>query len=120
NGTGEMTGTHFINEIGGFFGPIALTGTLSVGVVRDALIEWARNTIEHPALRVTRIMPVVAETFDGGLNDAWGFHVRKEHVFEALNNAKSGPVAEGNVGGGTGMVAYEFKAGIGTASRVVK
>ncbi len=119
NGTGEMTGTKLIDEFGIFCGPVMLTGTLSVGLVRDATLEWTRGFIKDPDVRFTRILPVVAETYDGGLNDAWGFHVGKEHVFAALNNAKPGPVEEGSVGGGTGMVTHFFKGGIGTASRVV-
>jgi L-aminopeptidase/D-esterase-like protein len=119
NGTGEMTSTKMIDEFGAFCGPVMLTGTLSVGLVHNATLEWIRQHISDPNVRFSRILPVVAETYDGGLNDAWGFHVHKEHVFAALDNAKSGPVEEGNVGGGTGMVAHYFKGGIGTASRIV-
>ena len=119
NGAGELTGAHFIDEFGGFFGPILLTGTLSVGVARDAAIEWARNHIDELEIRFTRVLPVVGETLDSGLHDAWGFHLNKGHVFSALDSAVTGPVAEGSVGGGTGMVCYYFKCGIGTSSRVV-
>jgi L-aminopeptidase/D-esterase-like protein len=114
NGNGEMTGTHWLRESGFLWGPVMLTNTLSVGVVRDALIEWTnRQGWDHFLFA----LPVVAETWDGGLNDIDGFHVRKEHVFQALDRAAPGPVAEGNVGGGTGMVCHQFKGGIGTASR---
>ena len=114
NGNGEMTGMHWLEESGLLGSPIAITNTHQVGVVRDALVEheWAR----HPDVRW--LLPVVAETYDGRLNDINAFHVTKEHVFAALAAAASGPVAEGNVGGGTGMICHEFKGGIGTASRV--
>jgi L-aminopeptidase/D-esterase-like protein len=114
NGNGEMTGTHWVEESGLLEGPIMLTNTHSVGIVRDAVIEWqiAKAKMDQPWA-----LPVVAETFDGYLNDINGFHVRKPHVFEAIENACPGPVAEGNTGGGTGMICHEFKGGIGTASR---
>lgn len=116
NGDGEMTGTTWIEESGLLEGPIMLTNTHSVGVVRDSVIEWqVKNGHADQPWR----LPVVAETYDGFLNEINGFHVGKEHVFEALHKATSGPVAEGNVGGGTGMICYEFKGGIGTASRTV-
>lgn len=108
NGCGEMVGTIYLEETGLLHSPIMLTNTNSVGTVRDAVIAWGGSTL-----------PVVAETWDGQLNDIYGFHVQREHVFAALDGAAAGPVAEGNVGGGTGMTAYEFKAGIGTASRLV-
>lgn len=108
NGCGEMIGTIYLEETGLLHSPIMLTNTNSVGTVRDAVIAWGGSTL-----------PVVAETWDGQLNDIYGFHVQREHVFAALEGATSGPVAEGNVGGGTGMTAYDFKAGIGTASRRV-
>jgi D-aminopeptidase len=114
NGNGEMTGTHWLKESGFLWGPVMLTNTLSVGLVRDALIEWTNRQGWDDFLFA---LPVVAETWDGGLNDIDGFHVRKEHVFQALERAAPGPVAEGNVGGGTGMVCHQFKGGIGTASR---
>jgi D-aminopeptidase len=115
NGNGEMTGTTWVEEGGFLEGPIAITNTHSVGVVRDAEIAWM---VKRPGAQPWAL-PVVAETFDGGLNDVNGFHVKPEHVFAALDGARSGPVAEGGVGGGTGMVCFGFKGGIGTASRVL-
>lgn len=114
NGNGEMTGTTWVEESGMMEGPMAITNTHSVGVVRDTLIDWQvnRNTMQQ-----SFALPVVAETFDGWLNDINGFHVKSEHVYEAIEKAAGGPVAEGNVGGGTGMSLYGFKGGIGTASR---
>jgi L-aminopeptidase/D-esterase-like protein len=114
NGNGEMTGTTWVEESGFLWGPVMITNTMSVGVVRDAVIEWA---IERGYDDFLWALPVVAETWDGGLNDIAGFHVTKQHAFQALDKAAGGPVAEGNVGGGTGMVCHEFKGGIGTASR---
>ncbi|MCB8983143.1 MAG: P1 family peptidase [Ardenticatenaceae bacterium] len=119
NGVGEMTGTHLIEEFGAFIGPVLLTNTLSVGVVRDAVITWARDHIADAEKLFYFSLPVVAETWDGNISDAYGQHVRPRHVFAALDGAAGGPVAEGNVGGGTGMSTYEFKGGIGTASRRV-
>jgi len=119
NGCGEMTGTVLLEEYGAFFGPIMLTGTMSVGMVRDATIEWSRDNIPFGPDLYVRSIPIVAETFDGGLHDVYGFHVKKEHVFEAINSARSGPVEEGGVGSGTGMIVYGYKGGIGTASRVL-
>jgi L-aminopeptidase/D-esterase-like protein len=118
NGTGEMTGKALIDEMGLIAGPIMLTGTASVGVVRDAVIEWYRDRLgeNNPSL-FQYILPVVAETYDGHLNQIYGFNVTKQDAFDAMNQARSGPVAEGNVGGGTGMIAFTFKGGIGTASR---
>src|SRR6201997_1141924 len=116
NGNGEMTGSAWVEESGFLEGPILLTNTHSVGVVRDAVVEW--GTRKFPGTEYFSL-PVVAETWDGQLNDIDGFHVTKEHVFYALNNARGGPVAEGNVGGGTGMRAFGFKAGIGTSSRLL-
>ena len=116
NGNGEMTGTTWVEESGFLEGPIMITNTHSVGVVRDAVI--ARRVKQGPdPSGFWWSLPVVAETYDGYLNDINGFHVKANHAFEALDNAKSGPVTEGNVGGGTGMVCYGFKGGIGTASR---
>ena len=117
NGNGEMTGTTWIEEAGILEGPIALTNTHSVGVVRDTIIQWQ---VAHrpPENRIWWSLPVVGETWDGWLNDINGFHVRPADVFAALDSAKGGPVDEGAVGGGTGMVCHEFKGGIGTASRV--
>jgi len=114
NGNGEMTGTTWVEESGFLEGPIMITNTHSVGVVRDAVIAWRmkRDMMPQPWA-----LPVVAETWDGWLNDLNGFHVKPEHVFAALDNAKSGPVAEGSVGGGTGMICHGFKGGIGTSSR---
>jgi D-aminopeptidase len=116
NGNGEMTGLEWIRESGMLTTPIGLTNTHSVGVVRDALV--AADVAEREEVGRWSL-PVVAETWDGYLNDVNGQHVRPEHVFEALAAATGGPVAEGNVGGGTGMKAFGFKAGIGTASRRV-
>ena len=117
NGNGEMTGTTWVEESGFLEGPVAITNTHSVGLVRDSIIAWfvenGRFTQQPWSL------PVVAETWDGYLNDINGFHVQKADVFSALNTAKPGPVPEGNVGGGTGMVCYGFKGGDGTASRVL-
>jgi len=113
NGNGEMTGTTWLGEGGFVEDRIAITNTHSVGVVRDAIIQWQ---VRQPGAQPWAL-PVVAETWDGDLNDANGFHVHPEHVFAALDGARGGPVAEGNVGGGTGMVCHRFKGGIGTASR---
>jgi L-aminopeptidase/D-esterase-like protein len=121
NGNGEMTGTTWIEESGFLEGPVAITNTHSVGVVRDAIIEWQNSNRAVDAQSgepdVSWALPVVGETYDGELNDINGFHVTKEHVFQALETAAAGPVAEGNVGGGTGMICHQFKGGIGTASR---
>lgn len=119
NGNGEMTGTTWIEESGGLGSPILITNTHSVGVVRDAVIEWGAKKFPGEGYSGDFSLPVVAETWDGFLNDINGFHVKKEHVFAALDSAKSGTIAEGNVGGGTGMSAHGFKAGTGTASRVL-
>ena len=117
NGNGEMTGTTWVEESGLLTGPVAITNTHSVGVVRDSVIAWAlRNQLMKED---DWSLPVVAETWDGWLNDINGFHVKKDDVFAALDSAKSGAVAEGNTGGGTGMVCYGFKGGTGTASRVL-
>src|SRR6266480_3017734 len=113
NGNGEMTGTTWVEESGFLEGPVGITNTHSVGVVRDAVVDWmVRRPTGQPWA-----LPVVAETYDGLLNDVNGFHVKREHAIRALDGAKSGPVAEGAVGGGTGMVCFGFKGGIGTASR---
>ncbi len=116
NGNGEMTGTTWIQESGYLEGPIGITNTHSVGVVRDAIVQWevAKKNVLQPWW-----LPVVAETYDGGLNDINGFHVKTEHVLRALDSARGGAVQEGGVGGGTGMVCLGFKGGIGTASRVL-
>jgi D-aminopeptidase len=113
NGNGEMTGTTWLQESGLLEGPVAITNTHSVGVVRDAILAWQ---VKRPGLQPWGL-PVVAETYDGGLNDINGFHVKPEHVLSALEGARTGPVQEGAVGGGTGMVCHGFKGGIGTASR---
>jgi D-aminopeptidase len=115
NGNGEMTGTTWLEESGVLEGPVAITNTHSVGQVRDAILKWQ---VSRPGMQPWGL-PVVAETYDGFLNDINGFHVKDEHVFQALQSAAGGPVAEGNVGGGTGMVCHQFKGGIGSASRVV-
>ena len=119
NGNGEMTGTIWVEESGMLEGPVMITNTHSVGVVRDAVIQWRVNLGGADDSGYWWSLPVVAETWDGYLNDINGFHVRPEHARSALDNAASGPVAEGSVGGGTGMICHEFKGGIGTASRVV-
>jgi L-aminopeptidase/D-esterase-like protein len=115
NGNGEMTGTTWLQESGFLEGPVAITNTHSVGVVRDAILRWQAS---RPGLQPWGL-PVVAETWDGYLNDINGFHVKPEHAIAALDGARGGPVAEGNVGGGTGMVCHRFKGGIGTASRAL-
>ena len=119
NGNGEMTGTAWLEESGQLEGPVLLTNTHSVGVVRDAAIAWRVRQGDADASGYWWSLPVVAETWDGHLNDINGFHIRPEHVDRALEQARGGPVAEGNVGGGTGMICHEFKCGIGTASRKV-
>jgi D-aminopeptidase len=117
NGNGEMTGTAWIEESGFLEGPVVITNTHSVGVARDAVIAWR---VKHGAADSSGYwwsLPVVAETWDGWLNDVNGFHVKPEHVFHALDSARGGAIEEGSVGGGTGMICYEFKGGSGTASR---
>ena len=116
NGNGEMTGTTWVEESGFLRGPVMITNTHSVGIVRDAVIEWLVKR-DRDLSDYDWSLPIVAETWDGTLNDINGFHVRREHVFAALDSARDGPVAEGNVGGGTGMICHRFKGGIGTASR---
>ena len=115
NGNGEMTGTTWVEESGFLEGPVMITNTHSVGVVRDAVIAWQMQ--KQGKTFQPWSLPVVAETWDGFLNDINGFHVKPEHVAQSLDQAASGPVAEGNTGGGTGMVAHGFKGGTGTASR---
>jgi L-aminopeptidase/D-esterase-like protein len=119
NGNGEMTGTTWIEESGFAEGPIMITNTHSVGIVRDAVISWRANQGSADASGYWWSLPIVAETWDGLLNDINGFHVKENHAHDAIRNAKGGPVQEGNVGGGTGMVCHSFKGGIGTASRIV-
>src|SRR3981081_1291026 len=119
NGNGEMTGTTWVEESGFLEGPVMITNTHSVGVVRDAVIQWRVSHGQPDATGYWWSLPVVAETWDGWLNDINGFHVKPEDAFHALDTAKSGPVEEGSVGGGTGMICNEFKGGIGTSSRVL-
>ena len=121
NGNGDMTGTHWVTESGFLETPILITNTSSVGVVRDAALAWMdkNHYYNADADSVWYAYPVVAETYDGVLNDINGFHITKEHVWTALENAKPGNIAEGNVGGGTGMICLGFKGGTGTSSRVV-
>jgi D-aminopeptidase len=114
NGNGEMTGTTWLEESGLLGGPVMITNTHSVGLVRDSVIAWHVN---NHRLQNDWSLPIVAETWDGWLNDLNGFHVHQEDVFRAMDSAHSGRVEEGNVGGGTGMICYEFKGGTGTASR---
>src|ERR1700730_16439833 len=118
NGNGEMTGTAWVEESGFLEGPIVLTNTHSVGVARDAVIAWRLAHGGPDAEGFAWSLPVVAETWDGWLNDGDGFHVKPEHVAHAIERAHSGAIEEGSVGGGTGMICYEFKGGTGTASRV--
>ena len=117
NGNGEMTGTTWVDESGALGSPVLITNTHSVGVVRDAVIEWYMKKVKGSDYSGDISLPVVAETWDGFLNDINGFHVKKEHVFEAMEGAASGAIREGNVGGGTGMIAHGFKGGTGTSSR---
>ncbi|HEV2489763.1 MAG TPA: P1 family peptidase [Candidatus Acidoferrales bacterium] len=119
NGNGEMTGTTWLEESGVLAGPVLITNTHSVGVVRDAVIQWE---LRHDYYKVQEdwwSLPVVAETWDGYLNDINGFHVKPQDAWDAMDSARGGPVEEGSVGGGTGMICFEFKGGIGTASRVL-
>jgi L-aminopeptidase/D-esterase-like protein len=119
NGNGEMTGLPWLEESGFLEGPVLITNTNSVGVVRDAVISYAARRFggETDWADAVWSLPVVAETWDGHLNDIYGNHVKPEHAVQAIEAARGGRVAEGNVGGGTGMICYEFKGGIGTASR---
>jgi L-aminopeptidase/D-esterase-like protein len=114
NGNGEMTGSAWVDEGGFLEGPIGITNTHSVGVVRDTIIQWQ---VTHSTIFQGWSCPLVTETADGWLNDINAFFVKPEHVLQALSSATSGPIAEGNVGGGTGMLCYEFKGGTGTSSR---
>jgi D-aminopeptidase len=118
NGNGEMTGTAWVEESGFLEGPIVLTNTHSVGIARDAVIAWRLAHGGPDAEGFAWSLPVVAETWDGWLNDVDGFHVKPEHIADAIENAHSGAIEEGSVGGGTGMICYEFKGGTGTASRM--
>ncbi len=119
NGNGEMTGTTWVTESGFLETPIMITNTNSVGVVRDAVLKWYVDVDWYNKESWWYTYPVVAETYDGFLNDIYGFHVKEKHVLEAISNASTGKVQEGNVGGGTGMMCLGFKGGIGTSSRVV-
>lgn len=116
NGNGEMTGTTWVEESGFLGGPVMITNTHSVGIVHDAVIAW----VVRQGKEFSWSLPVVAETWDGGINDINGFHVTRDHTLAAIDNAKSGPVAEGNVGGGTGMTCHQFKGGTGTSSRRIQ
>lgn len=119
NGNGEMTGAHWINEAGYFTGPICITNTHGIGAVHEASTRWMLKQYGAAFGEYAWALPVVAETCDAHLNDMNGFHVRPEHVAAALDGATGGPLQEGNVGGGTGMICYEFKGGTGTASRTL-
>jgi L-aminopeptidase/D-esterase-like protein len=121
NGNGELTGTTWVEESGFLEGPVMITNTHSVGIVRDAVIAWQVKSQQRLRLNSWKdgfwSLPVVGETYDGFLNDINGLHVREEHVFQALDSASASNVEEGNVGGGTGMICYQFKGGIGSSSR---
>lgn len=121
NGNGEMTGSHWIRDAGQFLGPVCITNTHSVGIAHHAAVKWM---ISHYAETFAQnhiwAMPVIAETYDGVLNDINGQHVAEDHVLDALNGASEQLLAEGNSGGGTGMICYEFKGGTGTASRIIQ
>ncbi len=119
NGNGEMTGTTWVTESGFLETPVMITNTNSVGVVRDAVLKWYVDTDWYKGEDRWYTYPVVAETYDGFLNDIYGFHVKEEHVLEAIKNASGGKISEGNIGGGTGMMCLGFKGGTGTASRVI-
>jgi L-aminopeptidase/D-esterase-like protein len=119
NGNGEMTGTTWITESGFLETPIMITNTNSVGVVRDTVLKWYVDTDWYKGEDWWYTYPVVGETYDGFLNDIYGFHVKEKHVLEAIDNSNTGAIAEGNVGGGTGMMCLGFKCGTGTSSRVV-
>ncbi|CCV11837.1 P1 family peptidase [Mesorhizobium sp. STM 4661] len=119
NGNGELSGSHIIEETGAFNFPITITNTHSCGVSRDATLRWMQQTLPQ-SLESAWALPVAGETYDGFLNDINGHHLGVEHVFSALDAAESGPIEEGSVGGGTGMISFGFKAGSGTASRIVE
>jgi D-aminopeptidase len=114
NGCGEITGSTWLEESGFLFGPLLITNTMSINMVKDAVTKWL-----HQKFSFGWGLSVVTETYDGFLNDIYGFHVKEEHAWSALDNATSGAVLEGNVGGGTGMICHQFKGGIGTSSRIV-
>src|SRR5215831_2620042 len=119
NGNGEMTGTTWVEESGFLEGPVMITNTHSVGVVRDAVIQWRVQHGQPDPTGYWWSLPVVAETWDGWLNDINGFHIKLDHAWHAIDSAHGGAVEEGNVGGGTGMICHEFKGGIGSSSRVL-
>ena len=120
NGNGEMTGSHWIKDGGYFLGPICITNTNSVGIAHHATSKWIINHHkEYWSQNHLWAMPVIAETYDGVLNDINGQHIKEKDVIEAINNAKSGNIKEGNSGGGTGMISYEFKGGTGSSSRKI-
>ena len=120
NGNGEMTGAHWVHDAGYFLGPVCITNTHSVGVVHKAATKWIVDQYAEAFTgRHMFALPVVAETYDGVLNDINGFHVTEEHTLAALNSASGGAIAEGNVGGGNGMLTYDFKGGTGTSSRII-
>ncbi|MCB2123695.1 MAG: P1 family peptidase, partial [Rhodobacteraceae bacterium] len=121
NGNGEMTGTHWVNDAGYFLGPVLITNTHGIGACHHGATEWMIRTYDsHFRDEHAWAMPIVAETYDGTLNDINALHVKPEHAIAALDAAATGPVAEGSVGGGNGMIAYDFKGGTGTASRRVE
>ena len=120
NGNGEMTGTTWVTESGFLETPIMITNTNSVGAVRQSVLKWFVDTDWYSGSNWWYTYPVVAETYDGFLNDIYGFHVKEKHVLEAIKDTKSGKIAEGNVGGGTGMMCLGFKGGTGTSSRVIQ
>ena len=120
NGNGEMTGTTWVEESGFLEGPVMITNTHSVGIVRDAVISWRVNKGGADASGYWWSLPVVAETYDGFPNDINGFHVKEEHAHQAISRASTGSVEEGGVGGGTGMICHSFKGGIGTSSRIIE
>jgi D-aminopeptidase len=119
NGNGEMTGTHWINDAGYFLGPVCITNTHGIGAAHHGAVRWMIDTYANHFAGHAWAMPVIAETYDGTLNDINAMHVTPDHAIAALRNAASGPVAEGSTGGGNGMIAYEFKGGTGTSSRRV-
>ncbi|WP_173796253.1 P1 family peptidase [Hartmannibacter diazotrophicus] len=119
NGNGEMTGVHWIREAGWMTGPVTITNTFSIGIAHHASARWMARRFPDVVGEDVWVLPVAAETYDGYLSDIAGFHVTEDHVLAAIDNAAGGPVPEGSVGGGTGMIAYEFKGGTGTSSREV-
>lgn len=118
NGNGELSGAHYLEEVGQFCFPVTITNTHSCGISRDATLQWVNQKMPS-ALEDDFALPIAAETYDGFLNDINGFHIKQAHVFEAIEGAQAGSIDEGSVGGGTGMKCFEFKAGSGTASRVI-